>query len=394
MAIAAPLALIAGCATVEESAPDAPDAEAVHRDLLTLDTHLDTPINFGRPGWSFADSHDPATEIAQVDLGRMAEGALDGGFFVIFTAQGPLTEKGYADALDFARKRSDTIDREMALHSAMIGQATTAKEVRALNDAGKLIALKSMENSYPLGTDIGLLREFYDRGVRMAGPVHSKVNQFADSAEDAPVWNGLSPLGREWVAEMNRLGIVIDASHSSDATLDDMLSLSKAPIILSHSSPRWAHDLPRNIGDDRVRRIAKAGGAVCMSTIYLSDVSMGKRRAELFDRYDSISVMTPAEQAEFIAQWHALDAVDPLWATTFDEYMTALLHLIDVAGVDHVCFGADFDGGGGIAGLDDVSDLPKITARLLDAGFTPDQIGKMTGGNVLRILAAAEAAAE
>ncbi|MXO66744.1 dipeptidase [Altericroceibacterium endophyticum] len=387
----APLALLAGCTHLASDNVDSP--MDVHRNLLVLDTHLDTPINFGREGWDFAASHTLANDIAQVDLGRMAQGNLDGGFFVIYTAQGPLTPQGYEDALQFARERSDTIDREMARHPAMIGTATSAAEAQRLNDAGKLIALKSIENSYPLGEDLSLLKEFRQRGVSMAGPVHSANNQFADSATDTPRWNGLSPLGQKWVAEMNRLGMVIDASHASDAAFDQMLELSQAPIILSHSSPRWAFDHPRNLDDTRIRKLAEHNGAICMSTIYMSDMHLTDERAELFDRYEQIAELSAAEQADLIRRWRALDQTDPMWSIDFDRYMEAALHLIEVAGVDHVCFGADWDGGGGIKGMMDISALPMLTARLLEAGYTPEQIGQMTSGNVLRIMRAAEATA-
>lgn len=389
----APIAALlatAGCTTM----PSTPlDAEAVHRELLVLDTHLDTPLNFGRPGWDFAEAHTLANDIAQVDLGRMAAGNLDGGFFVVYTEQGELTDAGYRDALAFARRRSDTIDQELARHPGLIRPVTTAAQAEALAAQGLLFGFKSIENSYPLGEDVSLLQEFFDRGVRMAGPVHSGTNQFADAATGDPRWNGLSPLGREWVAEANRLGIVIDASHASDTAFDQLIELSATPIILSHTSPRAAYDHPRNLDDARIRRLADSSGAICMSTIFLSEINLEGERGELFSQYESIASMSEQEQAELVRRWRALDQTQPLWDTDFEQYFAALLHVIEVAGVDHVCFGADWDGGGGIEGLMEVSDLPRVTARLLEEGFTPAQIEKMTSGNVLRIMRAAEAAA-
>jgi membrane dipeptidase len=387
----AALLAVAGCAAPQQASR--PDPDALHRQLLVLDTHLDTPINFGRVGWNFAARHRPEDDIAQVDLGRMKEGHLDGGFFAIYTEQGPLTGQGYRDALAFARGRSDAIDREIARHPGLIRPALTAADAERLTAADTLIAFKSMENSYALGEDLALLADFHRRGVRMAGPVHGKNNQFADSATDTPRWNGLSLLGRRWVAEMNRLGMVIDASHSSDATFDQLLSLSKTPIILSHSSPRWAFDHPRNLDDARIARLAKQGGAMCMSTIFMSPMKLGPERARLFAQYERVAQLSEPEQAQLIREWRALDRTEPMWSTSFEQYMAALLHLIQVAGVDGVCFGADWDGGGGIERLSDISALPLVTERLLAAGYSADDIGKMTGGNVLRILRAAEAAA-
>jgi membrane dipeptidase len=389
---AASLLALAACS---QSAPEAQPADplSIHKDLLVLDTHLDTPINFERPGWDFGDRHTLADDLVQLDLPRMAEGNLDGGFFAIYTASGPLTPKGYADALAFARHRSDVIDREIAEHSGTIQPARTADDADRLAKARKLIAFKSMENAYPLGEDLGLLKEFYDRGVRLAGPVHSVTNQFADSSGDDGKWGGLSPLGERWVKEMNRLGMVIDLSHSADSTFDDVLALSKTPVILSHSSPRAAFDHPRNLDDGRIRKLAEKGGAICMSTIYLTPMNLTPERGKLFDQYEHAADLTPEQQAELVRQWRALDKTGPMWSTSFEQYMAALLHVIEVAGVDHVCFGADWDGGGGIAGLEDITGLPKVTERLLAAGYSRDDIGKMTGGNVLRILREAQASA-
>ena len=378
----ASLFALAGCAT--------PPADDTHHRLLTLDAHLDTPVHFGREGWDFGQRHDPALEVAQLDLARMGDGSLDGGFFAIFTDQGPLTPDGYAAARKHALARSQLIDTTLARHAGRIGIATTADEARRLDAAGKLVAFKSIENSYPLGDSVAALAEFQRQGVRLVGIVHSKNNQFADSSTDKPAWNGLSPLGRDWVREMNRLGMVIDASHAADATVDQMLALSTTPLLLSHSNSRTSYDHPRNIDDARIRKIAAGGGAVCASTIYLSELKMGQRRAELFDRLEHIGTLAPPQQAALGKEWLALDAVEPLWNTSFEQYIAALKHLIAVAGIDHVCMGADFDGGGGIRGLDNVSHLPRISARLKADGLSDQDLAKLWSGNLLRVLGAAE----
>lgn len=381
------LTALGGCTTTGTSNAGG-DAAALHARILTLDTHLDTPLHFARQGWSFGDRHDLATDLAQLDIPRMQDGALDGGFFVTYTDQGPLTPQGYADALAFARARSDLIDSTLAKHSASIGTALTAEDARRLNREGRLIAFKSIENSYPLGEDLSLLAEFHAKGVRMAGPVHSKNNQFADSATDTPRWNGLSPLGREWVAEMNRLGMVIDASHSSDAAFDQLLEMSKYPIILSHSSLRSANDHPRNLDEGRLRALAARKGAMCVSTIFLSEMNLSPARAELFGMYEQIGTMSPAEQANLTRRWRELDKTEQMWDADFEKFMAMVLRAIEVAGPDHICFGADWDGGGGLVGIEDISAQPKITARLKAAGYSDADIEKMWSGNVLRILEA------
>jgi membrane dipeptidase len=366
------------------------DAISLHDRLLTLDTHLDTPLHFAREGWSFGERHTLADDLVQLDLPRMADGALDGGFFVIYTPQGPLTEAGYAEALAFARTRSDVIDATIAEFPERIEPALTTADAERLAKASKLVAFKSIENSYPLGENIELLAEFYRRGVRMAGPVHSSNNQFADSATDEPRWQGLSELGREWVAAMNRLGMVIDASHASDDAFDQLLELSETPLILSHSGSRAAFGHPRSLDDARIKALANAGGAICVTSVFLSEMNLSEERAALFARFEQIGDLSPAEQQELTRQWRALDEREQMWAADFEDYMDMLLHVIDTAGVDHVCFGADWDGGGGIAGLEDITDLPKITERLEAAGYSDSDLAKMWSGNVLRILRAAE----
>jgi membrane dipeptidase len=377
--------LMAGCAG---HSAEGGTAAALHDRLLTLDTHLDTPVHFDRPGWRFDAAHAAATDPAQVDGARMKAGALDGGFFVVFTEQGPLTPAGYAGALAFARARSASIDRTIARYPNLIAPATTADDARRLYAAGRLIAFKSIENSYPLGEDVTQLRDFYAQGVRMAGPVHSRANQFADSATDAPRWNGLSPLGRQWVAEMNRLGMVIDASHASDAAFDQMLALSRYPILLSHSSLRSAYDHPRNLDEGRLRALAAKGGAMCVSTIYLSEIDLSGERAALFGRLDRLSALSPPEQADLARRWHRAGSYPAMWKAGFETFMAMLLRAIEVGGIDHVCIGADWDGGGGLSGLEDIGALPKITARLKAAGYSDADIEKVWSGNVLRVLAA------
>ena len=361
-----------------------------HRDLLTLDGHFDVPIHFTRKGWSFGDYHEHATEIAQIDLARMEEGALSGGFFVVYTRQGPLTPDGYAAAREHALRRSDEIDAMVARFAPRIGAAETAADVERLHAGGKLVALKSVENCYPVGEDLSLLCEFRRRGVRLAGAVHDQANQLADSATDEARWNGLSPLGRDWVAEMNRQGIVVDPSHASDAAFDEMLELSSTPIMLSHSGTRNAFDSPRNLDDARLRQLARAGGVICFTSIYLSAMNTGPARRALFDRLSEIGRLEPDEQSRLAVAWRSLDRTAPLWSAGLEDYMAALLHVIDVAGVDHVGFGADFDGGGGITGLEDASKLPRITEELQRQSFSVASLAKLWGGNVLRVLREAE----
>ncbi|ODP38307.1 dipeptidase [Sphingomonas turrisvirgatae] len=388
------LPLAAAACAAQSAGPAAQTAEMapLHTRLMTMDTHLDTPVWFSNPHWKFGDRHDWRTDLAQVDLGRMETGALDGGMFVIYTRQGPVTPQGFAEAKGFAFKRLGEIERTIGAYPARIKLVTTAEQAIGAERAGQRFAFISIENSYPLGEDLSLLRAFYDRGVRMAGPVHSKDNQFADSATGAGTWKGLSPLGKRWVAEMNRLGMVIDGSHSSDAAFDQMLELSTAPIILSHSGPKakWAHN--RNIDDGRIRRLAAKGGAVCMNSVFLTKMTYTDERNRLEALVEKFPSMSAAEQAAVTAQVRALDRQAPVQDTDFENFMENLLYLLKVAGPDHVCMGADWDGGGGVRGFEDITALPRVTERLEAAGYSEADIAKIWSGNVLRILQSAQAA--
>lgn len=389
---ALPLVLIlAACAPATKTA-DPVDAAALHEKLLVLDTHLDTPANFGRPGWDIAQRHTMADDMTQVDLPRMKQGGLDGGFWVIYTEQGPLTAKGFADAKAFALKRADEIAAVVAKNPDKMALATTADDAERIAASGKVIVYQSIENSYPLGEDLSLLGEFYRRGVRMAGPVHSADNQFADSTTGKARWGGLSPLGKQWVAEMNRLGMVIDASHSSDAAFDQMLALSKTPIILSHSGPKAANDHPRNLDDGRIKALAAKGGVVQINSIFLAPLNSTPERDALDARKEKLSTMTPEEQRKLAAEYAALDAKAPFQDASFENFMASMLHVLKLIGPDHVGLGADWDGGGGVKGMEDVSLLPKVTARLLKEGYSETDIAKIMGGNTLRLLRTAEAA--
>ena len=384
--------LLLGCTpATETAAPETASAAEIHERLLTLDTHLDTPVHFGRNGWSMADAHDYATDASQVDLPRMEQGGLDGGFFVIYTPQGELTSAGYAEARAMATQRQREILEMAAANAERLELAYTADDALRIASEGKVFAFQSIENSWPLGEDIGALQSFYDNGVRMAGPVHSRDNQFADSTTGDGRWGGLSPAGRELVAEMNRLGIVVDGSHASDAAIDQLIELSATPIILSHSGPRWAMDHPRNLDDDGIRAVAASGGAICVNSVFLVPFLESEELTAIEERMDAeYRTASPTQQRALVRELRAAQGRAPQQEANFDAFMASLLHLLDVAGVDHVCMGADWDGGGGVIGMRDIAALPQVTERLLAEGYSEEDLQKIWSGNVLRLLRAAE----
>jgi len=377
----------------------APNARRVHEAAVVLDTHFDTPANLGRPGWSILDRHDRVLDDSQVDLPRIIEGGVDGGFFVIFTPQGPRGAAGNAAARDHAVFRATEIREMVARHSAQFELALAAE------DAGRILARKkrfvfmSMENGSPVAGDLSLMKTFHDLGVRMIGPVHFRNSDLADSATDVSEWGGLSPAGRAFVTEANRLGMVIDASHASDQALDQMIALSEAPIILSHSGCKDVFNHPRNVDDARLKALAAKGGVIqinAFSAYMVPTPRIPEREAALAELARSLGVsgretMTAAQRRAFAEGRKAIDARWPLPRANMDDFMKHMLHALALVGPDHVGVSGDFDGGGGIQGLEDVTGYPEITRRLVAAGYTQADINKIWGGNALRVLKAAEA---
>jgi membrane dipeptidase len=404
LATTAALAAVPAGAAIKPKPKDSAEAHAraLHQRLVCLDTHLDTPANFARPGWDIMQRHTYDTDLSQVDYPRMVEGGLNGGFFAIYTPQGPLTPEGMMAARDAALLRAAEIREMVAKNGTHFELAFKADDAAAIAARGKRIVFQSIENSYPLANDVTLLRSFYALGVRLAGPVHFKDNQLGDSATDkSRTWKGLSPMGHDFVAQCNTLGIVPDASHSSDDVFDQMVAISKTPVLLSHSACRAVHDHPRNIGDARLKTLADTGGCIQINSLssYLvsvpDDPAREKAQGAVFAKLRGLSSMTPAEakvaMADAAKAMKAIRVQYPAPRATFDDYMVHMLHALKLVGPEHVGVGADWDGGGGVTGMEDCASDWKITARLLKEGYDEAAIQKIWSGNVLRILRTAEA---
>jgi membrane dipeptidase len=394
LVVSASLTALAGAGPID------PGAAALHRSLLTLDTHLDTPALFGVAGWDMQSRHRVEVDGSQLDYPRMVAGGLTGGFFATYIPQGPLTDAGRAAARDAALLRLQEIHEMVAANPGHFALAYTPEDARRIAPTGKRIVFLSMENGYPVGQDLTLLGTYHRLGVRIAGPVHFLNNDLGDSSTDpaGPRWHGLSPLGRRYVQEANRLGILLDASHASDEVFDQMLELSSAPIILTHSGARALFNHPRNLDDARLRRLAEKGGViqVCAFSDYLVANPHNAERDAAIASVRQRFQAGPRSRATLEAQARELAAIDakyPIRRAGFEDFMDHLLHALKVAGVDHVGIGIDFDGGGGVVGLRDAADYPKITARLLREGYTRDDLAKIWSGNALRVLGAAQAAA-
>lgn len=399
---------LAACATTTTTTAPAPqnlagvsaEVYALHQTFMTLDTHLDTPAFLDtKRGYDIMVRHSRERDGSQVDYPRMVDGGLDGGFWAIYMGQGPLTPEGYQQVRDKALIRATSIQKMVAANPDHFEIALKSEDAKRIFDSGKKIVYLSMENSYELGEDLSLLDSFYKLGVRMAGPVHNGTNQLADSTNPGPVgakWGGLSPMGKEYVKRANELGIILDGSHSSDQTIEQMIELSATPIILSHHGCDGVHEHPRNLPDAILKKMAAKGGVIHMNALgsFLKDLPQTPERMaamrSLREKVGNDDDLSDEAYEKFLDERVAINKQFPENKATFEDYMEQILYAIKLVGVDHVGFGADWDGGGGVAGYDDVTMLPKITDRLLKAGYTKEDLAKMWGGNVVRLLKTAE----
>ncbi len=393
LALACPLAAQA----VEFTQAELARATALQNKLLTLDSHLDTPANFARPDFDVLAAH-PDNALAQVDYPRMVAGALDGGFWAIYTGQGDRSAQALLDDRDAGLQRLLEIHRMLAAHPQQFALALTPADARRIKADGKRVVFVSMENASPLVKDPSLLSFYAEAGLRLLSLVHFANNEFADSATDpkGPEWHGISPAGKALMAEAVRRGIVIDQSHASDAVFDQMLELP-VPFIASHSGARAIYDHPRNLDDARLRKLAAKGGVIQVNSYggYLIDTGATPERKQaeeaLMQRFGGDwESLTIAQGAELTRLQRELDAQYPVRQATLDDFFAHLEHVLEVAGPEHVGIGMDWDGGGGVAGMQDVSDLPKITAWLLRKGYSQAQIAGIWGGNLLRVMQQAQ----
>ena len=371
---------------------DEQKARAIHEDVLTIDSHIDIPDNYA------TRDLDPGRNTPlQVDLPKMLTGGLDAGFFIVFVGQGPLTDAGFAEAYDKAIAKFDAIDRQTALYSHIIDLATSPADVRALADRGRLVAMIGVENGYSLGANIEHIQEFYDRGARYMGITHMGNNQLGDSSGGAggkpdPLHGGLSELGRQAVAEMNRLGVMVDVSHASKKTTLEAIKQSKAPVIASHSAIRKFRDLDRNISRKEMKAIAKSGGVlqVVAFDAYMHEIEEEKAAAMAEIRQDMGLTSREAFRAAGPEGWAELRqrviALDDTWPRAdVSDLVDQIDYAVKVMGIDHVGIASDFGGGGGIMGWDDATQTLNITRELVRRGYGQRDIAKIWGGNLLRV---------
>jgi len=377
-------------------------AQRAHEQAWVADTHLDSPLHVRDPEWSASDRHSVDERGGGCwDIPRMIEGDVDAVFLAVYTGQGPLTDEGYASAHARAIAAFDWVHAQ-AEASPDAELALTVADARRLESEGKRAIFIGVENGYPIGPDLANVEDFFNRGMRYMTLSHSSDNQICASSTHREEREdfGLTDYGRRVVAEMNRLGVIIDCSHVSDQTFFDVADISTAPVIASHSAADGINEHGRNFSDEMLYRLAEIDG--CIQLIPLGSFIRGEvpnperdaAMAELQERYSGVTDPTEEQQQEIMQEMRALRRQYPTPPATIDDFIKHIDYVVNLIGIDHVGFGSDFDGGGGVEGLRDISMLPNLSVELVRRGYSTKDLEKFWGGNLLRVLGEVERAAE
>jgi len=387
----------AACATAAIAAPadDAARVERVLRATPVIDGHNDLAWEIREAYRNWRDPLDLEADTArlahplQTDLARLRRGHVGGQFWSVWI---PATLHG-PEAIQTTIEQIDVVHRLVARYPADLELALTAADIRRIEHDGRIASLIGVEGGHQIGNSPAALRAFYALGARYMTLTHSLNNDFADSATDDPVHHGLTPFGRAIVQEMNRLGMMVDLSHVSAETMRQAIAVSRAPVIFSHSSARAIVDHPRDVPDD-VLRLLPANGGVVMVNFYPGFVSEPYRRhaadRDAEDaRLKSLHPGDPRRRAAALAAW---DAAHPEPAASVSDVADHVVHIREIAGIDHVGIGADFDGMGGAhpQGMDGVDGYPALFRELARRGWSDGDLAKLAGGNLLRAMEGAE----
>jgi membrane dipeptidase len=379
--------IASGCLTKEEQLKKR--ADKIHAALLTVDTHCDTPMDIYSSGFDLGVRHDDGC----VDFPRMKEGGLNAEFFAVFTGQGQRDDSTLNKVHKKALAIFDAIHKNVEKNKALAAMAVTPDDAYRLKKEGRIAAFIGVENGYPIGKDISRVKQYYDLGARYITLSHTKNNDICDSSTDpkGAENNGLSDFGKEVVKEMNRLGMMVDVSHISDKSFYDVLKISVAPVIASHSSCRALCESPRNLDDNMLQALKQNGGVIqiCLLSDYLKtpekNPELDAKIAELKKKYGDYSTL-PEEKKRLIRKEYADIQNKYARLATVKDAVDHIDHVVQVIGVDHVGIGSDFDGGGGIEGCRTAAEMKNITIELLRRGYSKKEIEKIWGGNVMRVL--------
>lgn len=362
----------------------------LHHRLMTLDSHTDTPLWLLRDGIDFMDNNRPKAG-NKVDYLRMREGGLDAVFMAVFTPQGKTDSMGYNQAYTQARNLFDATHQLVGKHPDQLSLATHPDQILLNAEKGKVSILIGVENGYPIGDNLSRVEEFFQLGARYITLCHTRNNQICDASTDKASTGGLSAFGKDVVKEMNRLGMLVDVSHISDSSIYDVLRISTKPVIASHSNARAVCNHPRNITDDMLKTIAAKGGVVqvCLLSDYVKTFPPNPARdSALKDwggRYPDYGSLDDANKARARAERREIDKQFPRPRASVSDLVDHIDYIVKVAGIDHVGIGSDFDGGGDLTDCQDVSEMWRITAELVNRGYTYEDLTKIWGGNFLRV---------
>lgn len=366
--------------------------EKFHDALITIDSHTDTPLRFDMADFDFSEYHDPAITGSKIDLPRMKEGKLDAVFLAVFLGQGERTEEGHKQAVIDANRKFDSIYAVAERFNDKIGVATSARELTQNIEKNKCSFFIGIENGYAIGYNLDMIDTFYNRGARYITLCHSSNNDICDSSTDTLEHGGLSAFGVEVVKRMNKLGMMIDVSHISDNSFYDVIRLSEKPVIASHSGARALCDHPRNLDDDMIRAIAKNRGVVqvCMVNSYVAtpqpNPQRDSARKAVREKHGDFYKLSNDKKQEFLKDLYAVDRIYPGQLADVSAFVDHLDHIIEIAGIDYVGIGTDFDGGGGLEDCYDVSQIINVTKELISRGYTKNDIQKIWGENLMRVM--------
>lgn len=386
---------LSSCAPKQEEGDLVAESRKIHDRVLTVDTHCDTPMRMVGSDWDIGERHEPGLRgSAKIDLPRMVEGGLDAEFFAAFVGQGQRNPDGYAKAKKQAMLLLDAIHKMCEDYPHLVELSTTPEDAYRLEKEGKRAAFIGMENGYPIGKDLSLVSLYYEKGVRYITLCHSRDNDICDSSTDErhPEDNGLSDFGIEVVAECNRLGIMVDISHVSDKSFFDVIKASRTPVFASHSCVRELCDHPRNLSNEMLKALASNGGVIqiCFVSSFVKKAEPNPERQKAFEelrqKYGSWSEEKDEDMRKKMRQEY-MDIYEryPMEKATLKELVDHIDYVVKLIGVDHVGIGTDFDGGGGIEGCNDVSEMPHITEELVRRDYTEEEIRKIWGGNIMRV---------
>ncbi len=385
------LLIVAACNAPQEVSVEQ-QANELHKRILTLDTHCDTPLNLGDEGYDIGKRNNFDSSRTRVDFVRMQEGEMDAMFFAVFIGQGKRDSLGLSGAKNRAIRITDMLDSVLDRYSEMAELAITAGDAYTIEKKNKRAIYYGMENGYPIGKDISLIDYFYERGIRYITLSHSWNNDICDSSTDTVAeHNGLSKFGEQVVGRMNQKGMLVDVSHISDSAFYDVINLSKTPVIASHSCARALCDHPRNMNDEMLKKLAENGGVIqlCILSSYLVEPPKDAKRDSAFavlrEKYKSYGSMSEEEKKEARKEWRATQEKYPEPLATVADAIDHIDHIVKLIGIDYVGIGTDFDGGGGLSDCKDVSEIKNITLELLKRGYSEEDIEKIWGGNFMRV---------